>query len=437
MGEPRAMRRAARLLIGMFAALLAAFAGFNSLVDPYDVVGWARFEGFNARKTRAHEDGRRVTVSHRLLTETVGTFLLGSSRVVDGFPDDHPGWPGGLMNAGMRGSNAFELARAAVVAGRNPHLRCLVIGLDLDELGSHEKAKATYWISALPDGSRALGLIRAALSPQTFARALQTVSDNVAGGSDSHPWKERYEPGWQRARFEDSLASALSRYRIYEPDPERLAFLGRAIDGLVARGVQVALFIHPVHAFREEAIWQAGAGAEQVALRAGLAALAARHADAEPAASCMPGPALQVWDFAGFQDIAVTPPPGREQAETDPYWHEPPHYRPPVGAAMLDRMLGTPTGGLFAPERFGRRVESAALPALAAEEAERRRRWGEGTPEGRAVRARLLALADKPVARSQMRAYLTKDDHRALARDVRRLQAQGARAEIARARSSE
>lgn len=416
------MTRHLTALLVVFTLLTGAFAGFIAFIDPYDVVGGPRVRGLNAEKTRTHEDGARVTASHRLLTTSARAALLGNSRVVDGFPDDLSGWPGGMINAGMRGSNAFEIARAAVVAGQNPAIECLVIGVDLDDFSAHGAPKATYWISTLPDASRLASLVRVSLSPSAFARALQTLDDNVTGAREPPRWRDAYAPGWQREdRFDASLEGTFAHYRGFEYDPERMAFFVRALEGLNAAGVQTVVYLHPLYASREEAMVRAGARPDHVAMRAALARAEAAAATPEAPGACATGPMLQVWDFSGFEPISTVAPPGPAQAESHPYWHEPAHYAPAVGAAMLDRLAGRTREGLFAPEGFGARLDD--LDALEAAAMARRETWITTDAYGRWTTARLDALAAAPAPPpNPARAYLTRDDHARLARDLARAQ---------------
>ena len=179
------MRRYALTFGIVLAALLFGFAGFNSLVDPFDITGAPDIDGVNERRSRIYGDGGRVHSADLMARGAAASVLLGSSRTVDGFPREPEDWPGGIANAGMRGTNIFELSQAMLLAARDPDLRCIVIGLDLDEFGTHSKAKATYWLSALADGRRSWAFARVALSPNTFAASVQTIADNLTGGSNN------------------------------------------------------------------------------------------------------------------------------------------------------------------------------------------------------------------------------------------------------------
>ena len=119
-------RYAVTLLIALFAGL-AGFAGFNALVDPFGIMGSPDLPGLTARDTRLYEDGGRVHVGDQLARGGERGIILGSSRTVDGFPRDPADLPGGFINAGMRGTNIFELSQAAALAAGSDSLRCVVM----------------------------------------------------------------------------------------------------------------------------------------------------------------------------------------------------------------------------------------------------------------------------------------------------------------------
>lgn len=406
-------------------AWLVGFGGFTLIVDPYDIAPWISIEGVNARRTRAHEDGYRVHVGHRLLTSEAGTITLGSSRVMDGFPRDLPDWPGGYENLAMAGTSAFELARASALAARNAAINCVVIGVDLREFSTDTNTQATYWITPMAGGSRIAALAKMALSPSAFARALQTVDDNISGGSDAR-WEHAYDEAGLPARFEEELAKRYRYYASFEYDPERVAFLFRGIDALLASGKQVTVFIHPVHAWYEEARQRAGAGPAEIALRRDIAAQLAARTGAAPAANaCFDGPALQAWDFGGFSAPARTAPPAADGSAPSPWYYVPSHYRPALGHAILERLAGR-SGPYPVDEDFGRHLTPATLEAdLAAFQAGRASWLQSQTPwQLHAADAFDAFVANPPQPEAGPRSFLTHGDQVDLERDVRRIEQQ-------------
>jgi hypothetical protein len=401
------------LLIALLSAL-AGFAGFNALIDPFGVTNAPTIPGLTTRETRLLEDGGRVNVGDRLARGGDRSILLGSSRTVDGFPSAPTGWPGDIHNAGMRGTNMFELGRAMALGARSTDLRCVVIGLDLDELGTHSKAKATYWLSALTDGNREFSMARVALSPNTFAASLQMVADNIGGDSPRTPWADTYEAGAQLARYESGARGIYGYYLGYRYDPDRLDYFERALAALTSQGIQVIGFIHPLHAWREEAMFRAGRADDYLALRSNLTTLFARYATQDPVDACGPGGAAVLWDFSGFQSPATRAAPQTDQTAAHPTFYEPSHYLPHVGQSMLDRMHSPDAATWNDMSAFGHRLTPDNLPASSAALLARREAWLATEDGDRATALLDSVIASNPDPELAMPQYLNRDDWRGL-----------------------
>ena len=402
-------RYASTLLATLFAALIL-FAGFNTLVDPFGITGSPDIPGLTSRDTRLLDDGGRVHVADRLARGEDRSIILGSSRTVDGFPSEPQDWPGGLYNAGMRGTNIFELSQAAALAAESPALNCVVIGLDLDEFGTHSKAKATYWLSALTDGNRVFSLARVALSPNTFGASIQMIADNLTGGAPRVPWADTYPAGAQRERYEGGTRGMYRWYLGYNFDRDRLALFESVLDRLTANGVQVTGFLHPLHAWREEAMWRAGRGTDYLAFRAELTDLFERYSERTPVSACTPGGGAVLWDFSGFQPFASLPAPAPDQTGAHPAFYEPSHYLPHIGAAMLERMRGEREAGPMGGTPFGVRLTQRTVAETGQALLDRRRAWLE-TEDGR-IATRLLddVIAGDPAPEISPPQFLNRDD---------------------------
>ncbi len=415
----------------MFFAWLVGFGGFTLLVDPYDIMPLVSIEGVNERKSRAHEDGYRVRVGHRLLTSDAATVIMGSSRVADGFPRDLPDWPGGYENMGMAGTSAFELARASTLAAQNDDIHCMIFGLDLREFGTDPNAQATYWITPLAGGGRYVSLAKMALSPHAFARALQTVIDNATGGRDEK-WANAYAEEGLRARFEDEIVKRYRYYDGYRYDPDRVRFLFRGIDAMLASGMQVVLFIHPVHVWQEEAGQRTGSpGPEEQLRRDIVAQMEARAPLASPDNACFDGPALQAWDFGGFQDVSLTEPPGWDGTTPNPWYYVPAHYRPTLGQAVLDRLAGVEREAPVNAERFGVPLNAGTLEDVLVRYQERRAEWLASDDEWMTYVSEAFDELDvnPPEEEPGPVIYLGETDWREHERNVRRIERRAARAQ--------
>lgn len=416
-----------RLFLIILGSALAAFIAFNALIDPYDTGTGPAIAGINAEKTRGHEDGRRVQVGHQLGRTGAQSAITGSSRTVDGFPMLTGDWPGGLYNAGIRGSNAFELAHLAAIAGREADLRCFVIGLDMDEFTSGDKFKPAFPVSRLADGQRLLATARVTLSPNTFARAVQTLAENITGTAPEPPFREVYPPGEQYRRFVNTPLPRLTYYRTMRISAERMDFLFSALEALAREGVQVIGFIHPVHAWNEESLFAAGRAQDYFDFRADMARRFAALAQAgSPVNACVPGGAGVLWDFSGFQTPSTRPLPAADQTVSHETYHEPAHYLPSLGLAMLARMQEGPSeagdGNVFGVLLTGTDPRSSEAAILA------RREAYLATPDGERLTAMLApALAANAAPRGFQNIAISHAERRTLHRLNRQIARREAR----------
>lgn len=376
-----------RTLLITLAALLAGFGGFNFLVDPYGLHGWA-IPGVNEQRTRDFEDGRRIQVGHKLGLTDERSVILGSSRVVDGFPRTIQSWPGGLYNAGMRGTNAFELAHAAALAGADPDLRCLVIGLDMWEFAAGEKFKPAFPISRLSDGSRLFSSLRATMAPNTFVRSVQTIADNLTGAQAPDPFPDQYPAGRQRDWFIDTPRGHPGAASL-RADPARMDLLFGVLQRLADSGVQIVGFLHPVHAYNEEALFAADRAADYHAFRAEMAERFALLSG-EPVEACAPGGQGVLWDFAGFQTPAVSALPDAGATDPHPTHHEPAHYRPRIGVMLIERILAGEKDG-----EFGVRLTPQTAAATSAAVDQRRAAYLQ-TEDGELLASLTAQYASRP-----------------------------------------
>ena len=386
------MKRYTLILLSSLFTFLAAISLFNLIIDPYAATDWMEIDGINARKTRAHEDGRRVTVSHQILKRPEASLIIGSSRVVDGFNETMDDWPGGLYNAGIRGSNAYELAHIAALATQKKELRCLVIGLDISEFSGGDKFKSAFLLSRFPDGSNWRSLGRMMLSPYTLTRAVQTLGDNMRGNAPKPPFQNIYEAGEQRARYTKSVKGVLESHQALTVSGERIDYLFRALDVLAAQGVQIIGFLHPVHAWYEDPSFQAGQKDATLQLRKTLLSrfqtLAEKHV---PNAPCSPDEKAVLWDFSGFQAPSTTAIPAPAQTKSHEYCHEPAHYLPRLGDAILSVMQGKSDRN----PQFGVKLTPQNI-ASSAEQIDIRRTAYMKTTEGQKLDQIIQALSPRP-----------------------------------------
>lgn len=380
------------------ALLVASLSGFamaaaNVAVDPYGISATVGMPAAGLVRTRADEDGGRLSVGFRL-AGAPRTLLIGNSRAQEGFAGLTPPWGGPMLNAGMPAANAFETTRALALAAKSPDLKCVLLLLDFSDFDAMHRVKAGYWMSPLSDGSRALSFARTAVSGVTLQRTAQTIADNASGkgpvsGRDprGERWKRTYRAGEQRRRFLMTAEAAYSNYRASQYDPQRVAFLTRAVDQLTARGVQVIGIFPPLHALQSEAIYAAGAQDRYLTWRRDVVAALGPLGRRTPSSPCIGGGGLVLRDFGGYQAPSSRAVPAETAIAADPDYYEASHFTPTLGRRVLAGLgpqVGS-WGALITPDTLASADQAAAA---------RRQQW-RTSPSGREAAAFFDAEARK------------------------------------------
>jgi hypothetical protein len=293
----------------------------------------------------------------------------------------------------------------------------------MSEFSGGDKYKSAFHISRFPDGHRMSSIGRMMLSPNTLARSVQTLRDNISGGSDSPPFKDRYQAGEQRRRFLVAPAKTYEASQSLMVAPDRIDFLFEAIETLAASGVQIIGYIHPVHAWNEEALFRAGHTETHLALRRELASRFDNLAKAyDPVDPCTPDADAVLWDFSGFQSFTTTDLPKEDQEITHPLFHEPAHYLPAVGLEMTRRMLGQDQSEPVPPGVFGVKLTPDNLAATALDISARRDAYLL-TPEGQKLGELLIqAQTQAPEISVQAVQPVTQEERNKLRQLLGRIQ---------------
>ncbi len=404
------MARYLSILLGIPGVLLTLMAAINTIIDPFDIYRVVTVDGFNAQKTELPAEGARVSVSFDVLRGAYPVAFFGNSRVQSTIPSEIAGLPAPVLNAGMANVTGLELAKAVRLVPLNGGVRCVFIGLEYEEFATLGRVRGAYWLSAFPDGSSSLAKLRTAFSFTTFNRAVQTVAANLAGRTAARP-EAIVVPSHQHDAFVVSAREAFARFRNFEYDAQRVTILGRTITRLASHGVQVFGFLSPIHAWNEEALWQAGHGPDSLRLRRDLVEIFAQAAAYPSSAPCAKGKSASLWDFGGFQPISVSPVPMSGAASAQPYYREAMHYTRAVSIALARRIVGLDNGLGVSNTDFGIEITRENIDADLAAIAHRRDHWLASSPDASA----LLALVSKwrqtdSADPSTERYYLTASD---------------------------
>ncbi|HZX28503.1 MAG TPA: hypothetical protein VFF16_15635 [Telluria sp.] len=351
----------------------------NYAVDPYLTHQWRTpaVERLRAPREKLSAWGKTYAVA-RYRPEIL---YLGNSRTELALAADYPAFASSrVFNAALSGASladAAAMARHALAVSRP---RMVVWGVDAPSfsnvVGTRDFDRALVGGAGAYLAKRVLLDAQRALSWDMTEDALREVAGKGSavcrsslarrGQRDDACIRDFMRAGGGtakavRARLRDFV-------RAEGPTPAALTLFEATLGQLCAAGVQVRLYVNPVHASMYAALSAAGKWRRLEQWQTDLTRLAAaargRQCDA------------RLFDFGGFNRVTTEPlPQASGQAEMSFYW-EPSHYRERVGHMILDRLAGTPGFGVeltpasvaehLAAQREGLAAYIAAHPVEAA-----------------------------------------------------------------------
>ena len=372
------MRRYLILFGSAVLVIMALVAAGNVLVDPYQMSGSTllqRWAGLKPLFGDNHVLGKPFVVTR----QQPQALVFGTSRENHGIDPMHSGWPvpsGRAYNLAMDAANMEQIERLFEHVSHVSKVSEVVIALDFLNMFDASVPGADNFDASLlvsDDHSAFAASLNAAryfVSWPMLRDSAQTLLHQDPGRIDFEPSGRRNALVFEGAAkrfgqhhmFEYSEAKYLRarlplpptrRYVPHDAAGPTLRHLARILDRATARGIQVRLFITPVHArqlevYRTLGLWDALEQWKQGVVTT------ARGSGLRETSRVFP-----LWDFADYTELTSEPVPASGDTESRMQWYwESSHYRKPLGDLVLDRIFAKP--GASIPDDFGVRLDSLA-----------------------------------------------------------------------------
>lgn len=385
---------ARRYLSGFAAAAsmsVVALVALNLLIDPYDLFGAPKIQGFNAVKAVIGSK-QRVYETVEVLRRRPRGLILGSSRADIGMSPEHPVFPAGAsFNAAMSGQQIWEsrrLLEELLVQPRDkPQL--VVVGLDFfafnvlvpvpfdyseDNFRPLRRIELAFSITTALDSGRTLvrqnrevqlaqgGLLREDGFRDYVGNPRLSAPERFRGNEDGYlRYTYRPAPGceWRSVR----AAGGVDAYDEFR----RLLVLAHQHD------VDLRLFVSPSHARQWETLAASGLWEQFEDWKRRLAGLNRQESQR------FGRPEHPLWDFSGYNSVTTEPVLKESGQDMLNYW-ESSHYRKEVGDLVLDRMFQYRSPSRHVPDDFGRLLTVDTVELTLADIRRTRRIYSELQP---------------------------------------------------------
>lgn len=382
---------AKKYLSGFAAAAMLSVVSLvvlNLLVDPYDLFGTPKIQGFNAVKAVIGSKQRVYETVEMLHRRPLG-LILGSSRADIGVSPEHPVFPvGDSFNAAMSGQQIWESRRLLEALlmrpGAKPQL--VVVGLDFfafnalvpvpfdyseDNFRPLRRIELAFSISTVFDSGRTLvrqnrevqlaqgGLLLENGFRDYIGNPQLSAPERFRGSEDGYlRYTYRPAPGceWRSARDADG-ADTYNEFR---------SLLTLAHQ----HGIDLRLFVSPSHARQWETLAASGLWQQFEDWKRRLAYLNRQEAQR------FSQPELPLWDFSGYNSVTTEPVLRERELGMLNYWDSS-HYRKEVGDMVLDRMFQYRNPSRHVPDNFGRLLTVDTVEQVLADVRRARRDFSE------------------------------------------------------------
>ena len=364
-----------KLHLGAFVISFLAFTGFaatvNYFVDPYDIFGVPRIEGFNVLKSKAGER-ERVAKAYQVIRQSPRTLIVGNSRPAMGLDPTSLCWSEQyrpIYNLGLPGAGIYMQARYVQHALNLGSVKWIFWGLDFDDFlfdrkdaefvddfpswtpppREFESRLHVTW-EGLPNNSvlfsKTSDQLKGLFSLEGVMDSMLTVLSQKNPNSITrepngfNPANEYFDIialEGQEVLFRQTnqlIAGKLNQPNsgIFQTETKwstRLEILRRSLRFAQGKNVHVSIFINPYHAQYLTAIDLAGKWNLLEDWKRRIVQMAGEE-----------GNGIPVWDFNDFNELTTepSPKPGQKGDPLKWFW-EPTHYRSTFGNLILKKML--------------------------------------------------------------------------------------------------
>jgi hypothetical protein len=322
-----------------FLCINIVIIGFNAYVDPLNRLAHLQLPRLEI--DRDPSTGGRAKTASGLLAGDINALMLGSSRVEVGLDPEHPLFDGfHAYDASLRGTNLYEISRVYDFALEHNDIELVVYGVDFLTFSTRRTVRADYYESAFHT--------EAMLVTARYLASIDSLNQSF-GALASDPQhlakRGRKEFGYsssdnasydQRQVFKEVLLTNFITnpltYGEFEYGSDRLAMFREMLEESARRGVDLKLFISPVHAWQLETMASMGLLETYNRWQGDLVDIVASVNESM-------GSSFVLWDFSGYNEITTESVPAvGERGKRMTWYRDSSHYREEVGDMVLSRM---------------------------------------------------------------------------------------------------
>lgn len=351
-----------KLHLMLVALGLLLVIAFNASIDPYGSFGLFNIQGINIEKPLALKGGGRRLKATEAVKGDYKTVILGNSRALYALDPNHPLLKNrATYNLALPGTNIHEIYQTFKFARQNLELESVIFPVSFDDFSDQAELGADFKQSRFSGSNIFWENLPGLISFNQIEDSLKTILINLKRKL-TDPAYYTDKRGLNVQKMRETRPRELfnkSILEIFKPAPdgspggfsysqEGLNLVQAILSDCLEHGIQLYLFIPPVHARHMEAWRLSGNFANFEQWKRDLVRILTQTADQ------IGRPAPPLWDFTGYNAINNEAIPANDNTEPMQWYVECSHFTKRLGDLMLETILNP--GGLSkaaTPEGFG------------------------------------------------------------------------------------
>jgi hypothetical protein len=382
-----------KLIFVVFFSFLFLIAGFNYVVDPFDIYKSAKINGFTTKKPEFFSH-LRMTKAHEVYRIKPQAVALGTSTTETGIDPEHPGWSKNAFpryNLGLSAANVYEIMSYLKYAQSISPLKQVVIGFDFFSFNIHVNNGADFVEERLQSNCNMFLLkekIQNLISIDTLRLSFKTLREQER--LDIMEYLPNGQRAWDYKRNRKNALGHRQMFRDYEKEAvhsswecedvktkkSTLDIFREMLVFSYDNDINLYLFISPSHARNCEVIKVCGFWQKFEDWKRSMVQIANEEA------SIHGKKAFLIWDFADYNELTTEDVPLPQDKNSDMKYHwETSHYKKELGDMVLDRIFSYDDPGRNLHEDFGTILRKENLEEHLLEVRQRQKQYKMSHPQ--------------------------------------------------------
>lgn len=339
--------------LGFWTCLLIILS--NLIIDPQAIFRLVEIEKINSQKPLINQSGLRKLKSIEIERGDYNTIILGTSRVAHGLHPLSFQLSDKVYNAGLDGSNMYEISQVFHFSRHVQPLKSVILGLDFASFSGNNRVRGDFELSRFAGKSKYEIYFASLFSSQQLVNSWETLQFNRKGNELNTVYtiqgfrKRKSFPAFNKKHFQRKLRMNFERYQQLEYQKSKLKLFEEIVTYCLKNNIQLHLFISPIHVQNLEVMRIAGRFSTFEQWKKDLVRVVDNANNNHKYQN-----KVNLWDFTGYNTITTEYIPTVSQEDSLKGYIDSDHYRPKVGNLIIELVVnGNSRKKAKIPEDFG------------------------------------------------------------------------------------